>query len=165
LTLKSACWDRDFAIAWFRTSTVVDSEGVHGWWAISYHRKTRSWACDPAQQERRIEVSIEANGQAVVVAGSFPEGISARRAKAMIADTGTLAMQPTMPLAACSPSTDDAIRWARSRLDPPAADMDAPAAEVAIANDGAVVDHGWSLRFRFDPDDRPVCWGELIVVD
>jgi hypothetical protein len=50
-------------------------------------------------------------------------------------------------------------------MDPPAADMDAPAAEVAVASDGAVVDYGLSLRIRFDQDDRPVCWGELVVAD
>jgi hypothetical protein len=165
LILESACWNRDFAIAWFRTPTIVDPDGVHWWWGVRCDRKTRSWSCDPAKREHRIEVSIADDAHPATVVGSFPDGMSGSRAKAIVTATATLAMKREMPLPACSRSSDDASRWLRVRLSPPAPDLNCPAAEVDVASTGAIVDYAQSLRFRFDKDDQAVCWDELIVVD
>jgi hypothetical protein len=165
LTLESACWNRDFAIAWFRTPTAVDPDGVRWWWTVRCDRRTRPWSCSPAKRERRIEVSIAYDTRPATIIGSFPEGMSANRAKAIVAAVATLATKPEMPLTACSGGSDDARKWLRARLNPPAPDLDYPAAEVDVTSAGAIVDYASSLRFRFDNDDRAVCWDELVIVD
>jgi hypothetical protein len=164
LAIKSACSNRDFAIAWLRTPKGVDLEDVHWWWAMRCDRKTRSWSCAPATRERRIEVVIADAAQPATVVGSFPDAISAARARTIITTTATLAMKADMPLPACSVGSDDVVRWRRSRFNPPAPDLEYPAAEVDIGNDGPMVDYG-SLRFSLGTDDRPLCWDELIIVD
>jgi hypothetical protein len=164
LAIKSVCWNRDFAIAWLRTPPAIDLEGVHWWWEIRCDRKTRSWSCTPATRERRIEVVIADGTQPATVVGSFPEAISASRVRAIITTTATLAMKADMPLRACSVGSDDVGRWRRSRFSPPDADLEYPAAEVGIGDDGPVVDYG-SLRFSLGTDDLPVCWDNLIIVD
>jgi hypothetical protein len=73
-------------------------------------------------------------------------------------------MKADMPLPACSLGSDDVGRWLRSRFKPPDPDLEYPAAEVNIANDGTIVDYE-SLRFNLGTDDRPLCWDELIIVD
>ena len=164
LLIKSACWNRDFAIAWLRTPTVVDLEGVHWWWAVRCDRKTRSWSCDPATRERRIEVVITNAAQPATVVGSFPDAMSASRARTIITTTATLAMKADMPLPACSEGIDDAGSWLRSRFNPPDPDLEYPAAEVDFAGGGPIVEYG-SLRISLGADDRPICWDELIIVD
>jgi hypothetical protein len=165
LILESACLNRDFAIAWFRTRTVVDPDGMHWWWGVRCDRKTRSWSCDPAKRERRIEVSIADDAHPATVVASFPGGMSTSRVKAIVTATATLAMKREMPLSACSGGSDDASRWLRARSNPPSPDLNSPAAEVDVASTGAIVDYAQSLRFRFDKDDQLVCWDELLVVD
>ena len=164
LAIKSACSNRDFAIAWLRTPMAVDLEDVHWWWAIRCDRKTRSWSCAPAARERRVEVVIADATQPATVVGSFPDAMSAGRARTIITTTATLAMKPDMPLPACSEGSDDVGRWHRSRFNPPRPDLEYPAAEVDIGGDGLMVDYG-SLRFSLGTDDRPLCWDELIIVD
>src|SRR6185312_16596488 len=43
VTLHKACWNRDFAIAWFETPPAVESDGVQWWWDIRCDRKSRRW--------------------------------------------------------------------------------------------------------------------------
>jgi hypothetical protein len=162
--IKSACWNRDFAIAWLRTPTAVDLEGVHWWWAVRCDRQTRSWSCAPATRERRIEVVTTNAAQPATVVGSFPDAMSASQARTIITTTATLAMKADMPIPACSEGSDDAGRWLRSRFNPPDPDLEYPAAEVDFAVDGPIVDYG-SLRISLDADYRPICWDELIIVD
>jgi hypothetical protein len=144
---------------------VVDPDGVHWWWGVRCDRRTRSWSCGPAKRARRIEVRIADDAHPATVVGSFPDGMSASRAKAIVTATATLAMKREMPLSACSRSSDDASRWLRVRLSPLAPDLNCPAAEVRVASTGAIVDYAQSLWFRFDKDDQAVCWDELFVVD
>jgi hypothetical protein len=166
LTLTGACSNHDFAIAWFRTPLVVDPDGVHWWWSVRCDRKTRSWSCSPAERVRRIEVDVQGNAQPpTTVVSSLPEGISADRAKAVVAATATLAMKPEIPLSACSKGRDDANTWLGVRSNPPAPDLEYPAASVYVTSNGVTVDYGWNLRVRFDQDDRAVCWELLISVD
>jgi hypothetical protein len=165
LTLESACWNRDFAIAWFRTPTAVDPDGVRWWWSVRCDRRTRPWSCSPAKRERRIEVSVADGARLATIVGSFPEGMSASRAKAIVAAVATLATKPEMPLAACSGGSGDAHKWLPVRWNPPAPDLNYPAAEVDVTSTGAIVDYASSIRFRFDNDDRAVCWDELVIVD
>lgn len=165
LTLHWACWNEDFAIAWFQTATVTDPDGLLGWWSVRCDRKRRLWSCGLAERERRVEVSIESDGQRTTVVGALPDEMSAARARAIITTTATLAMKADMPLAACEEYGDEATRWRASRLNPPAPDLDDPAADVQLAKTGPVVDYGNSLRFRFDHDDQALCWEELIIVD
>lgn len=164
LTLQSACWNRDFSIAWLRTPTVVDPDGVRWWWTVRCEHRTRPWACNPPKRERRIEVSIADGARLATIVGSFPEGMSTSRAKAIVAAVATLAMKPEMPLTACFGDSDDARRWLRVRSNPPAPDLDNPAAEVDVTSKGAIVDYTSSIRFRFDNDDQAVCWDEVIIV-
>ncbi len=131
--------------------------------AIRCDRKTRSWSCAPAARERRVEVVIADATQPATVVGSFPDAMSAGRARTIITTTATLAMKPDMPLPACSEGSDDIGRWHRSRFNPPSPDLEYPAAEVDIGGDGLIVDYG-SLRFSLGTDDRPLCWDELIIV-
>jgi hypothetical protein len=162
LRLDSVCSSRDFATAWFRTSTVFDPDGVHWWWSVHCDRRVRSWSCDPASRERRIEVTVEDSGQRVTVVGSLPDGMSAKRAQAIIAASATFAMKPEMPLSGCSGSGADASRW--HSLIPATPDWDYPEAQVTSDSKGTIVDYDDSIRFSFDKEDRAVCWGGLVVV-
>ena len=165
LTLHSACSNEDFAIAWFQTATVTDPDGLLGWWSVRCDRKRRAWSCAPAERQRRIRVSLENNGHRATVVGAVPQPLSATRAQAIVTRTATLAMKADLPLAACAEYGDEATRWRASLLDPPDPDLDEPAADVQLTKTGPVVDYGNSLRFRFDHDDQPLCWEELIIVD
>lgn len=165
LTLESACWNPDFAIAWLRTPTVVGPDGVYSWWAVRCDRKASSWSCEPAKPERRVKVSIADHAQHFVVVGSFPDGMSTSRAKAIIATAATLAMRLKMPLPPCANDGEAASRWHWMHENPPAPDMEYPAAEVDLVSTGATVDYHSSLRFHFDKDNQAVCWDALVVVD
>jgi hypothetical protein len=162
LRLDSVCSNRDFAMAWFRTSTVLDPDGVHWWWSERCERRARSWSCDPAIRERRIEVTVEDSGQRVTVVGSLPDGMSVKRAQAVIAASATFAMKPEMPLPGCSGSSADATRW--HSLIPATPDWDYPEAQVTSDGKGTTVDYDDSISFDFDTEDRAVCWAELVVV-
>ncbi len=165
LFLDSACWNRDSASAWFRTPTVVDPDGVHWWWVVRCERDTRSWSCDPAKRQRRIEVSVADVEKPAALMGSFPDNMSTSRAKAILVATATLVMNAEMPLPPCTRGSDDANRWIRARSNLPTPDLDYPAAEVDVASTGVIVDYRQSLRFQFDKDDQSVCWDELVIVD
>jgi hypothetical protein len=102
--------------------------------------------------------------QSATVVASFPDAMSAGRARIIITATAPLAMKAEMPLSACAGSSDDASRWLRSRFNPPDPDVEYPAAEVGLAGTGAIIDYG-SLRISLGTDDRPICWAELIIVD
>lgn len=143
---------------------MVGPLGVYLWWAVRCDRKAGSWSCDSAKLERRVKVTIADHTQHYVVVGSFPEGMSAPRTKAIVAATAKLAMRLRMPLPACSRGNDDARRWHWAHGNPPAPDLEYPAAEVDLAGTGATVDYQ-SLRFHFDKDNRAVCWDALVVVD
>jgi hypothetical protein len=164
LTLKSACWNRDFAIAWLRTPTVVEFDGVRWWWAVHCDRKTRSWSCDAAIRERRIEVTVTDAAEPTTVISSFPDAMPASRARLIIAATAPLAMRAEVPFSACSQSNDDTLRWRRSRFSPQEQDLESPAVQIELSDTGPMVDYGWSLRIRLDSNDQPSCWDELIVV-
>jgi hypothetical protein len=164
LTLQSACWNRDFAIAWLRTPTVADLDGASSWWTVRCDRHTRSWSCGPATREHRIEVVIADAEQPATVVASFPDAIPAGRARTIITATAQLAMKSQMPLSACSGTSDDAIKWRRSRFSPPDPDLEHPGAEVDLAETGSIIDYG-SLRISLGADDRPICWDELVIVD
>lgn len=168
LTLGSACWNPDFALAWLRTPTVIGPDGVYSWWAVRCDRKARLWSCNPATLERRVKVSIADHAQRYVVAGSFPDGMSTSRAKAIIAAAATLATRLKMPLPECSRDNEAARTWHRAHGNrwnpPPAPDLEYPAAEVDFSSMGATVDYSF-LRFHFDKDNKPVCWDALVVVD
>lgn len=165
LTLESACWNPDFAIAWLRTPTMVGPDGVYSWWAVRCDRKASSWSCDPATLERRVKVSIADHAQHFAVVGSFPDGMSTSRAKAIIAAAATLAMRLKMPLPPCARDGAAASRWHWMHGNPPVPDMEYPAAEVNFVSTGATVDYQPSLRFHFDKDNQAVCWDALVVVD
>jgi hypothetical protein len=109
-------------------------------------------------------VSIADHAERYVVVGSFPDGISTRRAKAIIAATAILAMRLKMPLPACSRGNDDASRWHWAHGNPSAPVVEYPAAEVDVASTGATVDYQ-SLRLHFNKDNQAVCWDALVVVD
>ena len=111
-----------------------------------------------------MEILIADAKHPATVIGSFPDGMSASRARTIITTTVTLAMMADMPLPACSVGSDDVGRWIRSRFNPPHPELENPAAEVAIGADGPMVDYG-SLRFSLGADDRPLCWDELVIVD
>ncbi len=164
LILKSACWNPDFAIAWLRTPTEVDLDGVRWWWAVRCDRKMRVWSCDEVTRERRIEVSITDTAEPTTIISSFPDAMSSSRARAIITATATLAMKVEMPLPACSQSSDDALRWRRSRFNEKDPDLEYPAVQIEIADAGLMVDYGWSLRIILDSSDRPSCWAEIIIV-
>jgi hypothetical protein len=125
LTLHSACWNEDFAIAWFQTAAVTDPDGLLGWWSVRCDRKRQLWSCAPAERQRRIRVTLEDNGQRAAVVGAVPQEMSAIRAKAIVTTTATLAMKAEMPLAACAEYGDEATRWRASRLNPPTPELDA----------------------------------------
>lgn len=164
LTLESACWNTDFAIAWLRTPTVVGPDGVYSWWAVHCRRKARSWSCDPAELVRRVEVPIAGRSRRYIVVGSLPQGMSPSRARAIIATTVKLAMRLKMPLPACSKDNADANGWHSAHGNPSAPNVEYPAAEVDFADMGINVDYQ-SLRFHFDNDGQAVCWYALVVVD
>lgn len=115
--------------------------------------------------ECRVKVSIANHAQRFVVVGSFPHGISTSRAKAIIAATATLATKPKMPLLPCARDNDAASRWHLMHGNPPAPNVEYPAAEVDLVSTGATVDYQSSLRFHFDKDNQAVCWDALVVVD
>jgi hypothetical protein len=164
LRLESACWNRDFAIAWLRTPTLVDQEGVHWWWAVECRRDKRSWACDQVTRERRIEAVISGAARPMTVSASLPDGMAADRARALITTTATLAIQDEMPLPACSSGRDDATMWRRLRFDPPSPDVEYPSASISMESTGLVVDYG-ELRISLNAEDRPTCWDLLLLVD
>ncbi len=163
LSLKSACWNHDFAIAWLRTPTVVDPEGVSSWLAVRCDRKTRSWSCDTVTRERRVEVAISDTVPAVRIVSSLPDDMSGAWARSVIIATASLAMKMEMPLSACSTSIGDRNTWRESRFDPPAPDLEYPAADISFIHGGLTIDYG-RLRFDLGPNDRPICWDELIIV-
>lgn len=165
IALTSACWNRDFATAWFRTPTQIDSEERRWWWSLTCNRDRHSWSCEQPQRQQRIEVRVAAEDREVSIIASFPETISTVRAKALVATAATLAMKQKLPLPACFQGNDDTDRWRLARVDPPpSADLDYPAVSLETASTGSVIDFNFSLEMYLDQDDAPTCWQELITV-
>jgi len=165
VTLHNACWNRDFAIAWFETPASVDSDGVQWWWDIRCDRKSRRWSCADPERARRIEVTVADDSGPVTVVGWLPENLSASRAKTIIATAMTFAIKPEAPLEQCPGDLMDLSNGVRPRLDPrDNTQKCGPAANVSITGAGPVVNYS-SLEFQFDHDDHPVCWHTPFYID
>ena len=162
--LQSACWNSDFAIAWFRSHTAVDADGVRWWWSAECRRDTARWSCEAAVKERRIDVTVTEDGRATKIVASVPPDFPADRARSIVAISATLAGKQEMPLPACTPSPGDELAWSRFRSFVSALSSQEPAAEIQRTNEGVEVDYSNSLWFRFDDDGQATCWGELVVV-
>ena len=59
-----------------------------------------------------------------------------------------------MPLPPCARDNDAASRWHLMHGNPPAPNVEYPAAEVDLVSTGATVDYQSSLRFHFDKDNQ-----------
>lgn len=165
VTLHQACWNRDFAIAWFETPPAAESDGVQWWWTIRCDRKSRRWSCAAPERARRIEVTLADDSGPATFVGWLPENLPASRGKALVTTAMTFAMKSEAPLKRC-PNDFFGDRDTRPRIVPrdPATLGCGPAANVSTASDGTVVDYS-DFEVQFDHDDHPVCWQTLFFID
>lgn len=139
-TLESTCWNSESALAWFRTPTVVDEDGVRWWWSAQCRRETRPWSCEAAIKERRIDVSVAAIGAPARIQARLPVGFPADRARSIVATSARLSGQREMPLPACPPDPDDAANWNRLRSYTATLASEDGYADIERSNTGADVE-------------------------
>jgi hypothetical protein len=162
--LEAACWNSDFAVAQFRTSTVVDPDGVHWWWSALCQRTTHPWLCQAATKERRIDVNVTEFGRSARIVTTLPVDFPADRARSITATSATLAGRRDMPLPACTPGPDDASNWNRLRSYVSTLASQDVYAEIERTVTGADVEYQDSMRFRFDRNGQAICWGQVVIV-
>lgn len=164
MTLHNACWNRDFAIAWFETPPAVEPDGVQWWWNIRCDRKSHRWSCAAPKRARRIEVIVAEDSSPVTVVGWLPENLPANRAKTIISAAMTFGMKPEAPLQRC-PDSFFGDQDTRPRIVPKDPTQECgPAANVSVTSTGPVVDYS-SFEVQFDHDDHPACWQTLFFID
>jgi hypothetical protein len=162
ISLESACWNSDFAIAWFRTPTAVDSDEVRWWWSAQCRRDRGPWSCEAAK-ERRVDVTISEGSWSKKVEATLPPDFQAYRARLIVATTATLVSKSDMPIPTCV--SGDVSDWNRFRSYASAAASQEAFAEIRRTESGVEVDYLNSVWFRFDESGHAICWGELVIVD
>ena len=164
VSLEFGCWNPDFAVASFRTPAMVDTDGVRWWWSARCRRAIQAWSCEAASQERQIDVTISQDGKPIKVVADLAVGFPAARARSLVTASAALSSRMEMPLPGCTRSPGDASSWRNIREHPFPMTWD-PEAEITRTEVGAYVDYLNSRRFRFDNNDRAVCWEAIVVVD